>query len=121
MDTDVDKLEYLFMLQRKFQSKMNDGFYAWCISKDIDKDKEQYIKDMSMALVDEVMEAVRETPWKPWKKQQDYKREEFQKELVDAWHFLINLTLVSGMSSDDLFDAFLEKHQVNNDRQKNKY
>jgi dimeric dUTPase (all-alpha-NTP-PPase superfamily) len=76
---------------------------------------------MSLALIDEIMEALRETPWKPWKKQQEFHQEKFKEELIDCWHFLINLTLASGMDAQELYDKFVNKNNENFKRQKNNY
>ena len=82
---------------------------------------QEFITTMSIALIDEVMEALRETPWKPWKKQQEFNQEAFKEELVDAWHFLINLSLASGMDAEELYTRFIKKNAINHQRQSEKY
>lgn len=53
----------------------------------------------AFALIREVGEAVEEHRWKPWltdgSRGQWYDRHAFVKELVDAWHFFMNLLLAS--------------------------
>lgn len=102
-----DKLEGLFILQQKLQERLGAG---------ITVDKQQYISIMSLALIDEVMEALRETPFKPWKKTMLFDGEKFKEELVDAWHFIINLSIASGMDADELFKRFEAKNEANHQR-----
>lgn len=80
-----------------------------------------FVKDQILALEDELHEALRELPWKPWKKHQETNLEAFREELVDAWHFLINLTLASGMSPQELYERFTKKNHVNHERQDGGY
>jgi len=103
------KLEKLFELQETFQKSMNQKY-------DI-----QYIKDMTLALQVELSEAIQETAWKPWKKNAKYNKEKFQKELIDCWHFLINLSIASGMNAEGVYNKFVIKHKINRRRQKNDY
>lgn len=107
---DDDQLYILFDLQRKFQAKLNNNVLT-----------QEFRRDMILAAIDELTEALRETPWKPWKKQQQYNKENFRKEIIDLWHFVINLSLAAEFTSQELFDEFNKKHQINNERQKNKY
>lgn len=81
----------------------------------------EYARVMSLALIDEVMEALRETPWKPWKKEQRWAHSAHAEELIDAWHFLINLSINAGMTSEDIRDMFRKKHIVNMKRQDHGY
>lgn len=82
---------------------------------------QEYINIMTLALIDELMEGIRETPFKPWKKQQLFNQENYKNELVDAWHFLINLTLASGMNSKELFERYILKNKENHNRQDKGY
>tara|TARA_Y100000310_G_C20247343_1_gene607442 strand:- start:18 stop:341 length:324 start_codon:yes stop_codon:yes gene_type:complete len=82
---------------------------------------QKFITEMTLAAVDELMEALRETPWKSWKKQQVLNKENFKEELVDVWHFLINLTMASGMTSKELHARFMTKNKVNHKRQDEEY
>lgn len=78
-----------------------------------------YIRTMVLATTDELHEALREVPWKPWSKTTEITyadNERFKEELVDAWHFFMNLMLVSGMTAEELFTAYLRKNGINHDR-----
>jgi len=118
----MDKLDKLFDLQEKFQIRLeNLPFKTF-------QDKQQYINLMTIACQDELLEALRETSWKNpsyikggWKKTQEYDENAFKEELIDVWHFLINLSIGAGLTSQELYDAFLFKHKENNKRQDDKY
>lgn len=72
----------------------------------------------SLALVDEVMEALHHTPWKPWSKQTSWGWEELQAELVDVFTFFIQLAILAGVGPEDLEALYFEKARTNQDRQK---
>ena len=103
-------LTLLFHKQRALQKRLGTDVYS-----------QQFITTMTVALIDELMEALRETPWKPWKKQQAYNREAFKNELIDAWHFLINLSLASGMTANEVIARYLIKNKENHGRKKRGY
>jgi len=108
-------LKFLFKLQDELQTKVGN----FPLVDDVQRQK--FINMHSLALVDEVFEALRETPFKDWKKNQSYNEDKFKEELVDAWHFLINLSLASGMSGEELFSRFVNKNKVNIERQDKGY
>jgi dimeric dUTPase (all-alpha-NTP-PPase superfamily) len=86
-----------------------------------DEAKVQYIKDMTLALEDELHEALAEVGWKPWATSRHVNDRAFGGELVDALHFLVNLFLAIGWSSDEVVQAYLLKAQKNADRQASGY
>lgn len=107
----MDKLQNLFFLQEKLQEKLNNNVYH----------NQEFINIMTLAAIDELMEAIRETPWKPWKKQQEFNETTFKKEIIDLWHFIINLSLAAGYTADTLYKDFEEKNNINHQRQKEGY
>ena len=42
-------------------------------------------------------------------------------EVVDLLHFLVSIAQVLGIGPDDIFEAYVKKHQVNLDRQASGY
>lgn len=85
----------------------------------------QYIKDMVLAATDELHEALNETGWKPWTTVRHVNEDAYIAELVDAWHFLMNLLLATGREpselADLLFHGYITKAQVNVERQAQGY
>lgn len=118
----VDKLNELFLMQNILQTKLhNIPFKNF-------KHKQEFININILASLDELSESLRETAWKNpkyincgWKKRQEYNAENFKEELIDLWHFLINLSIASGMDADELHRRFTNKNKINHQRQENKY
>lgn len=46
----------------------------------------------------------------------DFNREHYVEELVDALHYFFEIAILSGVSLDELYDAYIKKGQVNVDR-----
>ena len=79
--------------------------------------KVQFIKDMHIAITDELHEALGETTWKPWTKHVvQVNREAYKGELVDAFHFFMNLMLIEDITVEEFFEAYREKHNRNKQR-----
>jgi NTP pyrophosphatase (non-canonical NTP hydrolase) len=119
----MDKLDIIFNKQKEFQKKMN----IFKLIKN-EKDKQLYINQNILAIMEEVIEALRKTPYKNpnyvkfgWKKNQLWDIEKFKIEIIDIFHFLINLCLIVNISSEDFFNIFCEKNNINTERQKNNY
>jgi hypothetical protein len=51
----------------------------------------------------------------------EFDREGFVEELVDVMHYLLEIFLLSGVSADEMHDAFVKKGQVNVQRILNNY
>ena len=106
----MDKLEKLFDKQYKLQKKLN---YS------LNNKNARVI--MILAAIDELTEALREIPWKPWKKHQKFNSKKFQEEIIDLWHFVINLSIAGNMNAEDVYNKFIYKNNINKKRIKNNY
>src|SRR5690606_31870088 len=62
-----------------------------------------FIRWNVLALEDELHELLAETGWKPWATSKHVNLTAARSELVDAFHFFMNLALVLGMDGDALF------------------
>ena len=118
----VDKLEKLFNKQKALQTRFGN------IPFENDKDRQEFINLNLLACLDELSEAMRETAWKNptyikhgWKKGQRFDHIKFREELVDLWHFVINLTIASGMGPNELTVKFGEKNKENHKRMEDGY
>lgn len=74
-----------------------------------------------LALNDELHEALAETSWKPWQDAEYWNEREVKGELVDAFHFFMNLCLLSGMTAEELVERYEAKRKVNIKRQEDGY
>jgi dimeric dUTPase (all-alpha-NTP-PPase superfamily) len=113
----TDRLDQMLSMQRELQQKINGydiGYqtYATRVSN---------IMLNVLGATDELHELLNETGWKPWAKSSFINTEAAQRELVDAWHFLMNLMLHLGMTGDDLYRMYREKNAVNHRRQDEGY
>ena len=81
------------------------------------EDKIQFIKDMVLAATDELHEALGETDWKPWAEGESVNRELYIGELVDVFHFFMNLCIVVDLTPEDLLDRYVTKRTINARRQ----
>lgn len=113
----TDKLEEIMRLQRQLQVEA----FGLDPAGMMDDDRAQYIKEMALALTDEVHEALAETGWKSWAKSRHLNREAYVSELVDALHFLVNLLLVANVGPEELYTKYLAKRAENARRQEAGY
>jgi len=74
-----------------------------------------------MGLLEESMEALKETPFKKHKKNQKFNRLNFINELVDVQLYLLNLLLSCDVTWEEFRLDIERKQQINFDRQKNNY
>ena len=119
----MDKLKYMLEKQRELQNKL--GIYE---KIENEGDKQQYINQMILAIQEEAIEIMRETAYKNpeyvkfgWKKGQKSNPELFKEEIVDLWHFLMNLIIISGMDTDEFFQRYLNKNDLNHKRKEERY
>lgn len=80
-------------------------------------ERAQYIRDMVLAATDELHEALSEVGWKPWASSRHVNRAAYMGELVDAWHFFMNLMLVANITWDEFAQAYMIKNKENIRRQ----
>ena len=110
-------LDELMEMQRALQSKIN-GY-------DIDDQslelRIENIKLNVLALGNELHEALDETGWKPWASARFINEEPFKGELIDAFHFLMNLFLHANMDAAEVQRRYMEKHGINVRRQDEGY
>lgn len=110
-------LQEMIDLQAKLQSET----YGKDISKLNTREKIEAYRINMMALQDELHESLDEMSWKPWAKAEYFNDDRVQQELVDAWHFFMNLMIISGMDAEKLHLRYLAKRKVNIKRQEDGY
>jgi dimeric dUTPase (all-alpha-NTP-PPase superfamily) len=105
-------------MQRKLQLMYNGGK---AIEDFTDAERMEAIRDNVLACTDELHEALAETGWKPWATSNHVNVEAFHSEMVDAWHFFMNLMLHTGMSMGELARGYEAKNAKNYQRQAKGY
>lgn len=112
-------LQELLDAQRDLQLKMKP------VGRDpsqlSDEDRAVFITWNAYALEDEIHEATSEVGWKPWATSRHVNREAYLKELVDAFHFFMNLMLVVDITAEEFAEAYHAKRKVNAQRQLDDY
>lgn len=81
----------------------------------------EFIKDMRLGIDDELAEFMGEIGWKPWATSRHINFEAAQGELVDAFHFFMNLCMAVDMTPDMLFEKYKAKRLKNIKRQEEGY
>lgn len=118
IDPPLDRLGEMFELQADLQKNA----YGKHPSDIIDAEERiQFLKDMKLAIDDELSEFMAEIGWKPWATSRHVNEEAAQGELVDAFHFFMNLCMGVGMTPDELFKKYKAKRLKNIKRQAEGY
>ena len=122
-----DKLNHIFDLREHFMQalkKVKPAEYpAWPIDLS-EKTSQQHVRDMALRGVEEMFEALQHLKnWKPHRSTEikEFDREEFLEEIVDAFNYFISVLVLTGISADELYDAYLKKDSVIHNRLKTKY
>lgn len=113
---DADTLNSILLLQQMFQMRLGSIFDT------------QFIMNHALYAEAELQEMLRELEgFKAWKIYDwtDEEREEHlanaKEEWIDVLHFLLNIAIALGMSSDEIFELYVKKNLVNHQRQDNGY
>lgn len=113
----TDRLSAMFDAQRKLQVEA----YGADPGSLGTTERIQFIKDMVYALEDELHEFTGEIGWKPWATSKHIYQEAAQGELVDAFHFFMNLCMAVNLDPDALYEKYMAKRQRNIERQQAGY
>ena len=115
---ETKKLEKMFQLQKKFASR-------FFVMEDMTQEqKVSLTKEYLHCIYNECEEIKNWIPWKHWKKPYVVTKKiekEIKMEIIDVWHFLMDLALVWGMTPQEFFDFYMAKQNENINRQKKGY
>jgi len=120
----MNELEYMFKMQKAFQDKVDQRYKSTNL-----KERAAFLRDHFVFCNQEMQEMLYELPYfKPWKDYSKMTDEEIEEaynkakeEIIDAWHFFINIMLGLGMTAEELFTRYLNKHKENIRRQDEGY
>ena len=61
--------------------------------------------------------------WKPHRNTEvrEFNQEEFLEEIVDAFNYFFSLLVLTGVSAEDLFDAYVKKDSIIHERLRSGY
>lgn len=119
-----DRLQLMLQMQLDLQ-KNHMGANPQTLTGDAMAD---FMRWNAFALEDEIHEAMGEVDWKPWAKPKvrGIREEAFLKEMVDAFHFFMNMLLCGfpdspAVIADKFVKAYIAKNAVNAQRQADGY
>lgn len=119
----MSDLEDMLKLQLELQkSSMKDGNPQHLTGDDM----ATFMTWNAFALTGEVHEAMQEVGWKPWASNRSIAEQAFLKEMVDAFHFFMNMLLCALPDSPEVIaekfvTAYEEKNRENARRQEEGY
>jgi dimeric dUTPase (all-alpha-NTP-PPase superfamily) len=122
--TPVYKLESMLDMQKALQKRLGADFDDMTTQERV-----AFIKEHSIHLNQEVNEMLYELPYfKPWKNyrgltpsMENEMLEKARMELIDAWHFFMNMALALGMTSEQFYMMYNAKNKENHRRQDEGY
>lgn len=123
----LDKLDYIFECQRKLKEKYDEierskGIFVPEKIEINDCKHQEYLKSLFFRVITELIEASECLKNKPWKQSEVLcDVDHLFEELSDAVHFLIELCITLGMTSEDFFNNYFKKMKVNEWRIRTKY
>jgi len=103
-------MDLLFQRQKEIFARMQ-------IEREIDWSQEEWVQNLLVAMEDEISEVRRETNWKWWKNPKPIDVPALKGEVTDLWLFLVQMTIVVGITPDELQQLYLEKISETNARQ----
>ncbi len=115
-ESSQDKFAELFRMQQSLNERI--GVHTQGMSEE---EQTRWVLNYTRAMTQEIAELTDSVPWKWWAKYQKFDAQNARVEVVDLFHFLISLAQVLGMSSDDVFNAYVKKNEVNFKRQEEGY
>lgn len=109
-----DKLDLLFEMQNALDKEIEVTRNLGGITKDV------WIQRETLAMLSELAELIDEVNFKWWKNEKEIDESKVKGELVDILHFFISMCLKMDMTSEELFNIYLDKNKENFDRQHGK-
>lgn len=120
----TDSLHVMMNMQADFQKRLDPNFFDKSLPERV-----AFIKEHSIHTNQEINEMLYELPYfKPWKNYDGMTPDEMEVamskarvELIDAWHFFMNMALALGFTADSFFVAYVDKNKENHRRQDDGY
>lgn len=114
----MDKLDEMFRLRRDFMEAMKEskpGIYPeWPVDIS-EKESQQLLRDTALKGVEEMFEALGHLKnWKPHRSTEitEFDRDEFLEEIVDAFNYFFSILVLTGVTSDELFNTYVKKDDI---------
>jgi len=129
IDIEGDKLEAIFKRQNELIAKYHviesdNGFvFPKEIPLNLDSPQAQLrLKEFAWRITEELAEAMSCLKNKPWKStHMETDKSHYFEELADAFHFFVEMVILSGLDANGLTDIYFRKSEVNKFRQRSNY
>jgi dimeric dUTPase (all-alpha-NTP-PPase superfamily) len=125
--SEEDKLVRMFELRERFmkslKSKNSSIYPKWPVDL-TEKKSQQVLRDTALKGVEEIFEAMQHFKnWKPHRTTEDksFDREKFLEEMVDAFNYFFSVLVLTGVTADELFEAYADKDRIIHERSKTGY
>lgn len=111
----TDYLQEMLDQQERSQYDRGYNFDEMTVHERVD-----YIKLMTLYMQTEMCEFLQELPffkeWKVYKEATEVLTPEGREELMDVIHFMLNILLACGMTSESIFEGYMRKQKINQER-----
>lgn len=107
----MDKLDKIFYLQEKFDQDVIKNRNLQDIKP------EQWIQKQTLAMLSELAELIAEVNFKWWKNPKEVNYPAVKEELIDILHFFVGMCNRVGMTSEEMFNIYINKNEENFKRQ----
>ena len=117
-----DRLQEMFLLREAFMKAIAEKQPAVLQKWPVDikqKASQQVVRDTVLKGVEEMFESLANLKnWKPHRSTvvEDFNRQEFLEEYVDAFNYFLSVLIMLGISSDELYKAYLRKDAIIHER-----
>lgn len=117
-------LKEMFEHQKELQKKLGT------LSKMNESEpmRQKYVNQQILAIHEEAVEIMRESAYKNpdfvefgWKKGQQWDVDKFKEEIIDLWHFVMNLCIACNMDADEFYVRYCQKNKINIERKAKGY
>lgn len=120
-----DRLLQMYDKQRSFMELLQKkrGFPEFPVDL-ASKSGQKVCKQVAFDAMSELFEAIQELKNSKDHRATDvhgFDRDHYVEELVDCLHYFFEIAILSGVSADELYDAFAKKDEVNRQRIENGY
>ena len=114
----MDKLDEMFRLRQSFMEAMKEAkpeiYPSWPVDIS-EKESQQLLRDTALKGVEEMFEALGHLKnWKPHRTTEitEFDRDEFLEEIVDAFNYFFSILVLTGVTSDELFNTYVKKDDI---------
>ena len=121
----LDMLNQMFSQQREFMNLLKEKRNFPNFPVDLStKQGQKFVKSISHECMHELFESVQLLSDSKDHKNSlsgDFNKEKFLEELADVTHYLIEIFILTGISPEQIYEAYMKKGEINNDRINNGY